>query len=87
MGCENNDGWSCLAGECRIQAWPSLHEMSQVIAESADLSHTVQILLQIMEKYMGVVRGTVSLCDRQAGTVYIHESFGLTEEEEARGVY
>jgi len=87
MGCEKNDGWSCLAGECRIQAWPSLHEMSQVIAESADLSHTVQILLQIMEKYMGVVRGTVSLCDRQAGTVYIHESFGLTEEEEARGIY
>jgi Nif-specific regulatory protein len=82
-----NDNWNCLAGECRIQAWPSLHEMSQVIAESADLSHTVQILLQIMEKHMGVVRGTVSLCDRQAGTVYIHESFGLTEEEEARGIY
>lgn len=79
--------WTCLAGECRIQAWPSLYEMSQVIAESADLANTVQILLRIMEKYMNVVRGTVSLCDRQAGTVYIHESFGLTEEQEARGIY
>jgi len=79
--------WTCLAGECRIQAWPSLYEMSQVIAESADLPNTVQILLRIMEKYMNVVRGTISLCDRQAGTVYIHESFGLTEEQEARGIY
>jgi len=87
MGSGCNDGWTCLAGECRIQAWPSLHEMSQVIAESADLSNTVKILLRIMEQYMGVVRGTVSLCDRQAGTIYIHESFGLTEEQEARGIY
>ena len=87
MAINGNDNWTCLAGECRIQAWPSLHEMSQVIAESADLSHTVQILLKIMEKYMSVVRGTVSLCDRQAGAIYIHESFGLTAEEEARGIY
>jgi Nif-specific regulatory protein len=87
MGSTSDNGWICLAGECRIQAWPSLHEMSQVIAESADLSHTVQILLRIMEKYMNVVRGTVSLCDREAGTIYIHHSFGLTEEQEARGVY
>ncbi|WP_420237709.1 sigma-54 interaction domain-containing protein [Telmatobacter bradus] len=79
--------WKCLAGECRIQAWPSLHEMSQVISQRADLAEIVQILLHIMEKYMCVVRGTVSLCDRNAGTIYIHESFGLTEEQEARGIY
>jgi Nif-specific regulatory protein len=87
MASKKNDNWTCLAGECRIQAWPSLHEMSQVIAESADLAHSVQILLRIMEQNMSVVRGTVSLCDRQAGTIYIHESFGLSEEEEARGIY
>ncbi len=87
MCSERDANWTCLAGECRIQAWPSLHEMSQVIAESANLSNTVKILLHIMEQYMGVVRGTVSLCDRRAGTIYIHESFGLTEEEEARGIY
>jgi Nif-specific regulatory protein len=87
MCSERDANWTCLAGECRIQAWPSLHEMSQVIAESANLSNTVKILLHIMEQYMSVVRGTVSLCDRRAGTIYIHESFGLTEEEEARGIY
>lgn len=80
-------GWQCLAGECRIQTWPSLREMSQVISHSADLADTVRILLRIMERYMRVMRGTISLCDRNAGAIYIHESFGLTDEEEARGIY
>ena len=79
--------WNCLAGECRIQALPSIHSMSQVISQSADLPNTVQILLGIMERHMRVVRGTISLCDRRAGTIYIHESIGLTEEQEARGIY
>jgi len=79
--------WTCLAGECRIKALPLLHEMSQVITQSADLPHTVHILLRMMEQYMSVIRGTVSLYDRTSGTSYIHESFGLTEEEEARGIY
>lgn len=79
--------WKCLAGECRIQAWPGLYEMSQVLAQSADLSDTVRILLRLMEEQMHVVRGTISLCDRHTGTTFIHESFGLTEEQEARGVY
>ena len=49
MGCERNDDWTCLAGECRIQAWPSLHEMSQVIAESADLPDRPQLSLGLPE--------------------------------------
>jgi hypothetical protein len=56
METKNMDDWTCLAGECRIRTWPSLHEMSQVIIESADLSHTVKILLRLMEKNMNVVR-------------------------------
>ena len=79
--------WKCLAGECRIQAWPSLHEMSQILSQSADMTETVQILLRMMEKQMRAVRGMVSLCDRHSGTIFIHQSFGLTEEQEARGVY
>ncbi|MDR3724348.1 MAG: sigma 54-interacting transcriptional regulator [Terracidiphilus sp.] len=58
-----------------------------MLTQSADLADTVQILLGIMEKQMRVVRGTVSLCDRHSGTTFIHQSFGLTEEQEARGVY
>jgi len=87
QGSQDEVGWTCLAGECRIKALPLLHEMSQVIIQSADLSHTVHILLRMMEQYMSVIRGTVSLYDRTSGTSYIHESFGLSEEEETRGIY
>jgi len=87
MGSAIINDWKCLAGECRIQAWPSIHQMSQVLAQSADLADTVPILLRIMEEQMQAVRGTVSLCDRHTGTTFIHQSFGLTEEQEARGVY
>lgn len=83
----DNREWKCLAGECRIQAWPSIHEMSQVLAQSADLADTVQILLHVMEAHLRVVRGTISLCDGHSGTTFIHQSVGLTEEQEARGVY
>lgn len=87
MESKKESGWTCLAGECRIKAWPLVHEMSQVIAESADLSPTVRLLLQIMEQHMKVIRGTVSLYDPQSETIAIHESIGLSEEEEARGIY
>jgi len=87
MSTVSEGSWQCLAGECRIQTWPSLREMSGIICESADLKECVQILLRILEKYMKVVRCSISLCDRRAGTIYIHESIGLTEEEEARGIY
>jgi Nif-specific regulatory protein len=86
MDSTTKNDWKCLAGECRIQAWPSIHRMSQVLAQSADLVDTVPILLRIMEQQMQAVRGTISLCDRHTGTTFIHQSFGLTEEQEARGV-
>jgi Nif-specific regulatory protein len=77
----------CRNVECRAKVFPLLYQMSQVIAESADLSHTLIILLQIMEQQMNIVCGMVTLFHSKTGKIAIHESFGLTEEEESRGVY
>jgi Nif-specific regulatory protein len=77
----------CRNVECRAKVFPLLYQMSKVIADSADLSHTLIILLQIMEQQMNIVCGMVSLFHSKTGNIVIHESFGLTEEEEARGVY
>lgn len=77
----------CRNIECRAKVFPLLYRMSRVIAESADLSHTLIILLQLMEQQMKIVCGMVSLFHRKTGRIVIHESFGLTGEEEARGVY
>ena len=48
---------SCLAGECRIKTLPLLYEMSSLIAESADLTHTLNVVLGTMEQYMNIVCG------------------------------
>jgi len=77
----------CESGECRVNVLPFLYQMSQVITESENLSHTLQIILKVMEQRMKIIRGMVSLYHRQSGKIFIHESFGLSEEEKARGVY
>ncbi|TCJ14920.1 GAF domain-containing protein [Parasulfuritortus cantonensis] len=77
----------CNLGECRTNLLPLLYEMSQISSSSGDLSGTLNILLRLMRRHMKVIRGMVNLYDTESGKIFIHESFGLTEEEEARGVY
>lgn len=87
MKLDIKDVSKCRNMEFRAKVVPLLYQMSKVIAESADLSHTLMILLQIMEQQMNIVCGMVSLFHRKKGKISIHKSFGLTEEQEARGVY
>lgn len=77
----------CNLGECRTDLLPLLCEMCRVITDAGSLQMTLTILLQLMKKHMNVVRGIVSLYDTDSGKIFIYESFGLTEEEQARGVY
>ena len=77
----------CNLGECRTNLLPLLYEMSRIVTEAGNLSTTLNILLQLMKKHMRVIRGMVSLYDIDSGKIFIHESFGLTDEEAARGVY
>ena len=77
----------CHTGECRINVLPFLFQISKVISESESLSHTLVILLKAMEQRMKIIRGMVSLYHRESGSIFVHESFGLTDEEKARGIY
>ena len=78
---------ACDLGECRTDLLPLLSEMSRVVAGSANLPSALKILLRLMKRHMNVVRGMVTLYDIDSGRISVHESFGLTEEEAARGVY
>lgn len=40
-----------------------------------------------MQQQMKMLCGMVTLYDRGNGTIFIHDSFGLTEEEKSRGIY
>jgi Nif-specific regulatory protein len=77
----------CNLGECRTDLLPLLYEMCHVITDAGSLKMTLTILLQLMKKHMNVVRGIVSLYDTDSGKIFIHESIGLTGEEQARGIY
>lgn len=81
------DFTDCKTGECRVNVLPMLYQISQILAESEDLTHSLAIILKIMEERMKVVRGMVSLFDRESGKIFVHESFGLSDEQKARGVY
>lgn len=77
----------CRIHECRAKVFPLLYQMSRVIAESSDLSHTLIILRRIMKREMKMVCGMICLCHQKTGRIFIHDSFGLTESEQSKGVY
>jgi Nif-specific regulatory protein len=83
----SDDFTDCKTGECRVNVLPTLYQISQIITSTEDLSETLAIILKVMEQRMKIVRGMVSLFDRESGSIFIHESFGLTEEQVARGIY
>ncbi|MDR3480016.1 MAG: sigma 54-interacting transcriptional regulator [Burkholderiaceae bacterium] len=77
----------CDFGECRTDLLPMLYEMSRIAAENEGLENILKILLQLMRRHMKVLRGMISLFDAGTGKIFIHDSFGLTDEEAARGIY
>ncbi|MGC3963638.1 MAG: sigma 54-interacting transcriptional regulator [Rhodocyclaceae bacterium] len=74
-------------GECRADLLPLLSELSSLATDCGDLADILNTLLRLMKRHMKVVRGMVSLFDAESGRISIHKSFGLTEEEAARGIY
>ena len=83
----DDDFTDCQTGECRVNVLPILFQISQIINQSEDLARTLSIILKVMEGRMKIVRGMVTLYDRQSDSIFIHESFGLSDEEKARGIY
>ena len=77
----------CDLGECRTNVLPFMNEMSRIAHGAEDLSETLRVLLELLKTHMNVVRAMVSLFEPGSGNIFIHESFGLSEEEQAKGVY
>lgn len=81
------DFTQCDGGECRISVLPLLYEISSTLTEKRPLSEIFATILRLMEQKMNVQRGMVTLYDKQSGEIFIHQSFGLTDEQKARGIY
>jgi Nif-specific regulatory protein len=77
----------CFTGECRVNMLPILFQISEIITESEDLAASLALILKVMQQRLKIARGMVTLYDSGSERIFIHESFGLTDEQKARGIY
>lgn len=64
-----------------------LNEVSKILAESLDLKTTMDSILHLLNKYMKMNRGTISLLDLETETIGIEVAYGLSKEAKAKGTY
>ncbi len=64
-----------------------LFEISQTLDQSIDLRDVLAPVLRAISKHTGMMRGTITLLDRETGEGYIEAAQGLSDEEQERGRY
>lgn len=64
-----------------------LFEISQILTRSLDLSEVLEPVLISMAERLEMLRGTITLLNRETGEIYIEEAFGLSEIQKERGRY
>ncbi len=70
-----------------IQELSLLFEISQALERSLDLRDVAEPVLRAMAKNMGMVRGTLTLLNRQTGEIFIEAAYGLSEKQRELGRY
>ncbi|WP_076791273.1 sigma 54-interacting transcriptional regulator [Chlorobium sp. KB01] len=64
-----------------------LAEVSRTITNENDINKVLRLVLFIMSEHMDMLRGMITILNRETGEIVINESFGLTTEEKERGRY
>jgi len=64
-----------------------LFEISQILGRNMDLRDVVEPLLGTMAEHMGMLRGTLTLLNRETGEIFIECAHGLSESQRERGRY
>lgn len=64
-----------------------LFEISQILDQSMDLRNVVGPVLETISTHTGMLRGTLTLLNRQTGELYIEAAHGLSPEQQERGKY
>jgi Nif-specific regulatory protein len=70
-----------------VQELSLLFDISQTLDQSLDLRDVVGPLLTAMAKNMGMMRGTLTLLNRETGEIFIEEAYGLSSSQKERGRY
>ncbi|HOO76743.1 MAG TPA: sigma 54-interacting transcriptional regulator [bacterium] len=64
-----------------------LFELSQVLDRTLDIRDAVEPLLKAVAQRMGLLRGTLTLLNRQNGEISIEAAYGLSPSQRKRGRY
>ncbi len=64
-----------------------LFEISTILQRSMDLRDVVGPVLKAIAQHMGMLRGTLTLLNRETGEIYIEAAYGLSASEQERGRY
>ena len=64
-----------------------LFDISTKLSEGLDLKAVLKPILQMTAEHMGILRGTLTILNRNRGEIAIEESYGLRPEERAKGKY
>jgi len=64
-----------------------LFEISQTLDRSLDLRDVVNPVLESMAQHMGMMRGTLTLLNRETGEIFIEAAYGLSTSQRERGRY
>ena len=66
-----------------VQELSLLFEISQILDRSLDLREVVDPVLKAMADHMGMLRGTLTLLNRETGEISIEAAYGLSRQPEA----
>ncbi|MGD8564128.1 MAG: sigma 54-interacting transcriptional regulator [Desulfarculaceae bacterium] len=70
-----------------VQELSLLFEISQALDRSIDLREVVGPLLTAMSTHMGMIRGTITLVNRESGEIQIEAAHGLSPQQRQKGRY
>jgi Nif-specific regulatory protein len=85
LGMNATDGLGKVKSE--LKEFGLLFEISQILDRSLDLREVVGPVLDAVSKQMGMVRGTLTLVNRQTGEIFIDAAHGLSDSQKERGRY
>ena len=64
-----------------------LFEISQILDQSMDLKQVIQPVLKAVTDHLGMLRGTITLLNRNTGDIFIEAAYGLSNTQRQRGRY
>jgi Nif-specific regulatory protein len=70
-----------------VQELSLLFEISRALDRSMDLREVVAPVLEAMAEHMGMLRGTLTLLNRETGEIFIETAYGLSASQRGRGKY